>query len=100
MDAPDIQSVLKHAWKQIRYEYPQAATTVEGMKKIYEVPTETSLEEWLASTFIISQAKDSKELHQSVAPIKQSTLYYLPRSSELVFRGHHHTLDGVGILLF
>ncbi|KAF7558289.1 hypothetical protein G7Z17_g64 [Cylindrodendrum hubeiense] len=100
VDSPDMTSALKHAWKQIRYEQPQIATTVEGMKRVYEVPDEKALEEWLASTFVVSPASDAEELYQTVTPIKQATIYYLPASSELVFRGHHHTIDGVGVLLF
>ncbi|KAI1383633.1 uncharacterized protein F4822DRAFT_421238 [Hypoxylon trugodes] len=96
----DVESKLKHAWKQIRYEQPLVATTIEGMKKVYEVPDEQALEQWLAKTFIVSQASDAEELYQSVSPIKQASLYYVPKSSELVFRGHHHTIDGTGVLLF
>lgn len=100
VDLPDIEAALKHAWKQIRYEQPQIATTTEGMKKVYEIPDEIALEEWLKSTFIVSSASSSDELYESVTPIKQATLYYVPKSSELIFRGHHHTIDGVGMLLF
>ncbi|KAI0888766.1 uncharacterized protein GGS22DRAFT_152307 [Annulohypoxylon maeteangense] len=96
----DVTPALKHAWKQIRYEQPQVATIVDGMKKVYEVPDEKALEEWLESTFVVSPASDAEELYQSVKPIKQASLYYLPKSSELIFRGHHHTLDGTGVLLF
>lgn len=98
--ASDITPALKNAWKQIRYEQPHIATTVEAMKKVYEVPDERALEEWLSSTFIVSSASSSGELYTTVKPIKQATLYYIPKSSELVFRAHHHTFDGVGILLF
>ncbi|KAK7740881.1 hypothetical protein SLS62_010939 [Diatrype stigma] len=97
--ASDITPALKHAWKQIRYEQPHIATTVEAMKKVYEVPDEDALEEWLSSTFIVSSASSAEELYSSVKPIKQATLYYIPKSSELVLRAHHHTVDGVGILL-
>ncbi|KAJ2984635.1 hypothetical protein NUW58_g5954 [Xylaria curta] len=30
----DASTALKHAWEQIRYEQPQIAATVEGMKKV------------------------------------------------------------------
>ncbi|KAI1826122.1 hypothetical protein F4861DRAFT_135081 [Xylaria intraflava] len=98
----DVTPALKHAWKQMRYEQPQIATTTttEGMKKVYEVPDTKALEEWLASTFIVSPASDANELHESVTPIKQCTLYYLPNSSQVVFRGHHYTIDGMGVLWF
>ena len=96
----DITPALKHAWKQIRYEQPQVATTVDGMKKVYEVPDEMALEKWLSSTFIVSSASSSKDLYSTVRPVKQVTMYYLAESSEIVLRAPHHTIDGIGILLF
>ncbi|CAJ2513208.1 Uu.00g013270.m01.CDS01 [Anthostomella pinea] len=96
----DITPALKQAWKQVRYEQPQIATTVDGMKKVYEVPDERALEEWLSSTFIVSSASSFDELYPSVKPIKQATLYYLPKSSEIALRAHHHVIDGIGMLLF
>ncbi|KAH9897462.1 hypothetical protein F4778DRAFT_236210 [Xylariomycetidae sp. FL2044] len=95
-----LEPVLQHAWKQLRFEQPQLATTSSGMKKVYEVPDAVALEEWLKSTFIVSSASDAEELYAVVTPIKQATLYYVPKSSELIFRGHHHTIDGNGMLLF
>ena len=101
LDAADPESALRHAWKQIRHEQPQIATTFEGNNKVYHVPDDKALDEWLASTFIVSSASDAEELHQNVTdrPITQAVLYYLPKSSELVFRGHHHTIDGTGVML-
>ncbi|KAI0977264.1 hypothetical protein F4678DRAFT_7779 [Xylaria arbuscula] len=96
----DLAPALRHAWKQLRYEQPQIAATVEGMKKVYEVPDARGLEKWLASTFIVSAAPGAEDLYSSAEPIRQATLYYLPNSSEVVFRAHHHTIDGIGILLF
>ena len=99
-DIADMESALKKAWKQIRYEQPSIATTVDGMKKVYEVPDEKALEEWMAATFIVSDAADAEALYQSAAPVQQSTLYYVPKSSEVVLRALHHTIDGVGLFLF
>ncbi|KAI0392745.1 hypothetical protein F5Y17DRAFT_342320 [Xylariaceae sp. FL0594] len=99
-DLPDTETALRNAWKQIRYEQPQLATTVEGMKKVYEVPDAKALEEWLASTFIVSPASNADELFPTFTGLKKATLYYVPKSSEVVFRGHHHTIDGMGMLLF
>ncbi|KAJ9235582.1 hypothetical protein DTO169E5_6037 [Paecilomyces variotii] len=96
----DMESALKHAWTQLRYKQPQIAATVEGMKLVYEVPDETSLQEWVTSTFIVSSASDAEELYRKATPIKQATLYYIPKSSELVFRAHHYLIDGTGVLLF
>ncbi|KAI1170711.1 hypothetical protein F4777DRAFT_102828 [Nemania sp. FL0916] len=96
----DLIPALKHAWKQIRYEQPQITATVESMKKVYEVPDTNALEEWLASTFIVSSASDADDLYSTAKPIHHATLYYLPTSSEIVFRCPHHTIDATGVLLF
>ena len=97
----DAEACLRRAWQQLRHEQPQLATTVEDLKKVYEVPDEAALKEWLTATFIVSPASDAAGLHQVVTdkPIRQSTMYYLPKSSELVFRGHHQNIDGTGVLL-
>ncbi|KAI2635779.1 hypothetical protein GGS26DRAFT_589446 [Hypomontagnella submonticulosa] len=31
---------------------------------------------------------------------RTAMLYYVPESPELIFRGHHHTIDGTSVLLF
>ncbi|PYI10692.1 hypothetical protein BO78DRAFT_450480 [Aspergillus sclerotiicarbonarius CBS 121057] len=94
-----LESCLKEAWTQLRYEQPQIATIQEGMTKVYEVPDEAVLQAWIASTFIISAAANGEELHANAAPIDQATLYYLPGSSELVLRAPHDTVDGTGMIL-
>ncbi|KAL4798254.1 hypothetical protein BDV19DRAFT_397129 [Aspergillus venezuelensis] len=95
----DNESALKAAWKQLRHEQPQIATTVEDRTKIYEIPDEAALQAWLTATFVVSGAPDAETLWDTVPPIAQTTLYYLPRSSELILRGHHHVVDGIGLLM-
>ena len=96
----DVVSALKQAWVQLRYEQPQLATTAEGTKFVYEVPDDVKLQHWVTSTFIVSSASNADELYQSAQPVKQATLYYVPNSSELMFRAPHYRIDGVGTLLF
>ncbi|KAB8233207.1 uncharacterized protein BDW43DRAFT_300396 [Aspergillus alliaceus] len=81
----DIQSALEHAWKQMRYEEPDIATTLKGETKVYETPDEAALQKWLDSTFtfIVTDIPDAEELQRN----------------ELVLRAHHCTIDGVGILM-
>ncbi|CAI7651106.1 unnamed protein product [Penicillium pancosmium] len=78
------ERTLRHAWKQLRYLQPQIAATVDGIKK---------------RTFIIFDAIDAEEMSRSMSPILQATLYYLPRSSELVIRAPHSLIDGVGMAM-
>ncbi|KAI6081971.1 hypothetical protein F4821DRAFT_248095 [Hypoxylon rubiginosum] len=100
---PDTTVVpaLKRAWKQSRYEQPHLASVAatEGdMRLIYEVPNDNTLDEWLESTFIVSSASDAENLYSTVEPISRATLYYLPKSSELVLRIPHYIIDGNGML--
>lgn len=99
LNLSEPESALRHAWKQLRHQQPMVATVIEDMKKVYHVPTEEMLEQWLSTTFIVSSASSADELYQSVTPIKQPTLYYVPTSSELLFRSPHYTIDGIGILM-
>ncbi|KAL4957840.1 hypothetical protein BDW69DRAFT_191342 [Aspergillus filifer] len=102
LDVPgaDNELALKEAWKQLRHEQPRIATTVENSTKVYEKPDEAALQAWLTATFVVSGAPDAETLWDTVPPIAQTTLYYLPRSSELVLRGHHHVVDGIGLFIF
>ena len=99
LDLPDIESALRHAWKQVRYEQPMLATWVEGYTKVYEVPDDKALDEWFASTFVVSDASSFDSLEQSSQPVKQTTLYWLPQVSELAIRANHYNIDGVGQML-
>ncbi|KAI0175698.1 hypothetical protein GGR52DRAFT_589493 [Hypoxylon sp. FL1284] len=104
----DVEAVFRRAWTQMRWVQPLLAATVDGMTKVYEVPDDAALEKWLASTFVVASddsTPDAEVLYRRVAgvgaaPIAQATLYWVPRSAELVLRAHHHTIDGVGVLLF
>lgn len=100
LDLPDVLPSLKYAWRQLRYQQPQIAATVENMELVYKITNETSVVEWVDETFIVSSALDANELCGSVQPIKQATLYYIPASSELVLRVHHIIIDGTGVKLF
>jgi hypothetical protein len=95
------EQTIRHAWKQLRYEQPQLAITADGMTKVYEVPAdEAALDAWLTTTFIVSSASNFEDLYSTgLEPIQQSTLYYIPNSSELVLRALHSTLDGIGALM-
>ncbi|PYI00258.1 hypothetical protein BO78DRAFT_330505 [Aspergillus sclerotiicarbonarius CBS 121057] len=100
INLPNIQSALKHAWKQMRSEEPDMATTIEGATKVYITPDEPTLQKWLDSTFIVTNITDADDLQRNGTFINQSTFYYLPNTSELVLRAQHHTINGVGILLW
>ncbi|PWY73222.1 hypothetical protein BO94DRAFT_525261 [Aspergillus sclerotioniger CBS 115572] len=101
---PNIESALKHAWKQMRFEEPDLVTTIDKETKIYETPTTpTALQEWLDTTFIIiTDITDADDLQRN-GPLldhDQAKLYYLPKTSDLVLRAHHSAIDGIGALIW
>jgi hypothetical protein len=100
VNIPDVESTLRHAWKQVRYEEPDVATTVEPGKKIFEVLDDSTIEKWVDETFIVDTERDAEELYRIGRTMKPATLYYLPKSSELVIHGHHAVFDGIGMIMF
>lgn len=100
LNIPDVESALRHAWKQVRYEEPDIATTLEPGKKVFEVLDDSNIDEWVNSTFIIDHEHDGEELYRLGRTMKPATLYYLPKSSELVMHAHHATVDGIGMIMF
>ena len=54
----DKTTLLKHAWKALRFEHPQLAVAIDSktLEKVYTVPTETGLDQWLNTTFQIGRA--------------------------------------------
>ncbi|KAL4744818.1 hypothetical protein BDW72DRAFT_212172 [Aspergillus terricola var. indicus] len=76
IDLPNVETALKQAWIKLRFEHPQIAATTRRWK----------------------ETADADELLQTVTSIRQTTLYYVPRSDELVLRCHHHISDGIGSL--
>ncbi|KAL2861886.1 hypothetical protein BJX68DRAFT_260686 [Aspergillus pseudodeflectus] len=99
LNIPDVESTLRHAWKQVRYEEPDIATTVEPGKKIFEVLDDTSIEKWVDETFIVDTERDAEELYRLGRTMKPATMYYLPKSSELVIHAHHAVFDGIGMIM-
>ncbi|KAL4969867.1 uncharacterized protein BDV14DRAFT_186907 [Aspergillus stella-maris] len=98
----DVRSSLRDAWKQLRHDEPELAVTFEGDKKVYEVPVEAELETWLDAAFVVvSNVSDAEEFYQTFTrEYKQTTLYYIPASSELILFTHHAIIDGIGLLMF
>ncbi|KAL3450328.1 hypothetical protein BJX65DRAFT_270587 [Aspergillus insuetus] len=100
LNIPDVESTLRHAWKQVRYEEPDIATTVEPGKKIFEALDDSTIEKWVDETFIVDTERDAEELYRIGRTMKPATLYHLPKSSELVIHGHHAVFDGIGMIMF
>lgn len=101
LQLPDavVEDSLRYAWKQVRYEQPQIAVISEGFNKVYEVPDEADLQSWLNKTFIVSDEIDGEVFGKEAKPTEQPTLYYLPKTAQIILRASHSVIDGIGTVL-
>lgn len=95
----DPEKALRHAWKTLRYDFPQIAAYSEGDNYIYDVPTASIIDSWLSETFISEQATSSTtSVCGNSAPISLAKMHYFPHTSEILFRSSHWHIDGIGAL--
>ncbi|KAL4875601.1 hypothetical protein BJY04DRAFT_232332 [Aspergillus karnatakaensis] len=111
LNLPHPQATLRQAWLQLRHQEPDLAATLEegGEKKVYETPDQRELGQWLQRTFVVLSSNNAEEVlnagpdgyaHGYAMDQEQATLYYLPKSSELILHAHHWLIDGIGMLIF
>ncbi|CAD6566166.1 MAG: hypothetical protein TREMPRED_002294 [Tremellales sp. Tagirdzhanova-0007] len=87
----------------MRYEQPSIACTVDAKRgvKVYEIPDERTLDAWVDDSFrVLDDATNAFALFPSLEPAHGARLYWLPQSHEIMFRGPHWLVDGVGVIQF
>ena len=94
--AADTETALKYAWRTLRYLQPQIAAHVQGDCMVYETPQAADLESWMAETFLVETVLNVDELLASPRPSSLPTLYYLPKSSEVLFCSSLWRIDAIG----
>lgn len=95
----DLEAALQHAWKTLRYEFPQIAARGQGDTYIYEVPTASTLDLWLSETFITENFTSSpSSVCGESAPTELARMHWFPHTSEILFRSSHWRIDGIGTL--
>ena len=97
----EILHRLKNAWVTMRYDHPEIASKAEGDTKIYQVPDALALDSWLQETFVV--ATDTSIVDDIVAcvqPQALATIYFLPRSWEVLLHTSHWRMDGNGAISF
>ena len=92
----NTKTALKHAWRTLRYLQPQMAAHLRGNCMVYETPLLDDLESWMAETFLVETVLTVDELLGSPRPISLPTLYYLPKTSTILFCSPHWRIDAVG----
>ena len=89
-------SLLRDAWKALRFCYPALSVSVDGSTKIYSVPTAQDVEEWADDTFFVNPVHTADEVISQLHLRTLPCLVYLPRSSEVLFHSSHWRVDGIG----
>lgn len=84
-----MESALTTARRQVRLESPKLACTTDAFKLTCSLPDETALESWISKTFEVSPASSATELYPNLPCIHQATVYWIPESSQLMFRYPH-----------
>lgn len=94
--AADTKSALKYAWRTLRYLQPQIAAYLQGDCMVYDAPQTASLESWMEETFLVETVLNIDELLASPRPSSLPTLYYLPKSSQVLFCSQLWRIDAIG----
>lgn len=93
----DVLSRLKNAWITMRYDHPEIASRAEGDTKVYEVPSASDLDAWLQETFnVAADATSIEDLVASIQPQPLASIYFLPRTYEILIHASHWRMDGNG----
>ncbi|WYZ36275.1 hypothetical protein EsH8_XII_000025 [Colletotrichum jinshuiense] len=100
-----VQQRLREAWKALRFEHPMIAVELgnDGQSLLYASPVdqESSLEEWLAETFVVEadEQRTAGVVFSELRPPRFMELWFLPNTGELLLRSSHWRIDGAGCSL-
>ena len=94
----EIEARLLKAWNLTRYHHPFIAASLNAANDriTYQVPSAAGLDKWVNETFSIEQGTFAD--FSRTLPQPYCALHYFPSSSELVLRGHHWLVDGIGAM--
>ncbi|RDK38751.1 hypothetical protein M752DRAFT_329382 [Aspergillus phoenicis ATCC 13157] len=96
-------TAVEQAWKALRHVYPQLAAEPEpdsngSDRFVYKAITSTTqLDSWAKETFHVDIDRTANDLYEQLTPSPRVHLYYLPSTSEVVFRTPHWRIDGIGL---
>ncbi|KAH8691970.1 hypothetical protein BGW36DRAFT_386650 [Talaromyces proteolyticus] len=109
MKIPDTISTIKYAeilrdaWKLLRFEHPNIASTAEepegfGAVLHYVVPNAAELDDWLSETLSIVEdsSLSPEDVIATLKPQKFVSLHFLPHHSQIILHTAHWRIDGYG----
>lgn len=91
-----LESLLREAWKTLRFDYPALSVVAEGTTKKYLTATAERVEKWAEETFSVNITLTANEIVPMLHLRKLPCLVFLPASSEVIFHCSHWRIDALG----
>ncbi|KAK8869097.1 hypothetical protein PGQ11_007675 [Apiospora arundinis] len=97
----DLVTRLRHAWLQVRRQFPELAAENLPEGKTYTSPSSPAdLEAWLQDTFIVASGETFSGRWKRLVKTRQMTMYFFSEERQLFLQGEHIIFDGRGIMNF
>lgn len=94
--AGPLETLIRDAWKALRFDFPALSVVVEGSKKKYLAATAERREDWIEETFSVVTALSANEIVPTLHLKRLPCLIFLPRSSDIIFHCSHWRIDALG----
>lgn len=91
-----LETLLRNAWKALRYEFPNLSVVAEHSKKKYPAAHPRCVEEWATETFYVNTISSAADLVPTLHLMKLPCLIFLPQASEVIFHSSHWRIDALG----
>lgn len=98
-----LPALIRRAWIHLRFCHPSLAAEPDESNTalIYNVPSSPQdLQNWALQTFTtVPAAVSANEVIATLPPHPHATLYFIPRSGELLGHTAHWRTDGIGSMM-
>ena len=91
-----VESLLREAWKALRFDYPALSVVAEGPRKKYLAATAERVEQWAEETFSVNTSLTANQIVPTLHLRKLPCLVFLSASSEVIFHCSHWRIDALG----
>lgn len=95
LQAP-LETLLRDAWKALRFDFPALSVAAEDSKKKYLAATAERVEYWVEETFSVNTVLSAEDIVPTLHLKKLPCLIFLPPSSEVIFHCSHWRIDALG----
>ncbi|KAI1825903.1 hypothetical protein F4861DRAFT_142499 [Xylaria intraflava] len=99
-DLDNLTERLRLVWKQTRFQFPAIAAHIDGDHWVYQPAGAEELESWMQETFRVIETTGTARAGWQVEGVESPrlSLYFFTNTREIVIRGPHTHLDGIGMM--